>query len=244
MGLMSPPFAAEADRIRREYAHREHTLPPGFYAVTKPANLFADQQRTRRLLQLLRDERLLPLEGRAILDIGCGDGWQLVQFERWGARAEQLAGIDLIPSRVDRAAARFAGCAHHEAPQLQVGDASDLPWSADCFDVVHQSTVFSSILDVSMRQAVAREIVRVLKPGGILIWYDLFVDNPANPAVRGIGAHDIRALFPTCAVRLQRATLAPPLSRRCVPMTWLGSRRREQFGLLNTHYLGLIRKPL
>ncbi len=244
MGVTSPPITPEAERIRHEYARREQILPPGFYAVTKPANLFADQQRTRRLLQLLRDERLLPLDGRAILDIGCGDGWQLAQFERWGARAEQLAGIDLIPSRVERAAMRFAGPAHHEAPQLRVGDASDLPWPAECFDLAHQSTVFSSILDVSMKQAVAREIVRVLKPGGVLIWYDFFVDNPANPAVRGIGAHEIRALFPTCAVRLQRATLAPPLARRCVPMTWLGSLLLEQIGLLNTHYLGLIRKPL
>ena len=194
-------------------------------------------------MRLLRQEKLLPLDRLEILDVGCGDGWQLLQFEHWGARPEKLAGIDLIQARVNRACARFAGCAPGAGPPLQVGDASNLPWPSASFDVTYQGTVFSSVLDPDMKRAMAREIVRVLRPGGTLIWYDFFFDNPANPAVRGIGAREIRALFPDCAVRLQRVTLAPPLARRLVPVTWIGSVLLERMALLNTHYLGVIRKP-
>lgn len=237
------PALTEADRIRHEYARRARRIPADFYALTRPANLFAEQQKTHRLLQLLRNEALLPLERLEILDVGCGDGWQLLQFEHWGARPEKLAGIDLIQSRVNHACARFAGCGPGAGPRLQVGDASNLPWPSASFDVTYQGTVFSSVLDSGMKRAMAREIVRVLRPGGTLIWYDFLFDNPANQAVRGIGAHEIRALFPDCSVRLKRITLAPPVARRLVPITWIGSALLERMTLLNTHYLGVIRKP-
>jgi ubiquinone/menaquinone biosynthesis C-methylase UbiE len=227
----------EAERIRVEYDRRARALPQDFYALTRPANLFADQQKTRALLQALSREQLLPLAGRRILDVGCGDGQQLLQFESWGARAGDLAGIELIQSRFDRAAARLAG-----GPDVRVGDASALPWPDASFDLVHQSTVFTSILDAGMKRAIAGEILRVLKPGGVLIWYDFFVNNPANPAVRGIGAGEIRSLFPRCDIRLTRTTLAPPIARRLVPLTWMGALALERLSVLNTHYLGVIRR--
>jgi ubiquinone/menaquinone biosynthesis C-methylase UbiE len=232
----------EVDRIRAEYDRRERALPDDFYALTRPANLFAEQQRTRWLLHAIACERLLPLTGRRILDIGFGDGYQLLQFETWGARAEDLAGIELIQSRLQRATARFAAPTHGNGPQLRLGDASALPWPASTFDVAHQSTVFTSILDPRMKQTIAGEIMRVLKPGGVLLWYDFLVDNPANASVRGIGAAEIRSLFPGCDVRLKRITLAPPIARRVVPLTWLGSLLLERLVVLNTHYLGVIRK--
>jgi ubiquinone/menaquinone biosynthesis C-methylase UbiE len=234
----------EADRIRAEYDRRDRMLPPDFYALTRPANLFADQQKTRWLLQLLTREGLLPLTGKKVLDIGCGDGQQLLQFESWGAKPEDLAGIELMQSRIDRAAARFAAPAHGAGPQLRLGDASALPWPSATFDLAHQGTVFTSVLDGAMKRSIANDIIRVLKPGGVLIWYDFFVNNPANPSVKGISAGEVRSLFPGCVVRLKRITLAPPIARRLVPMTWLGSLLLERLAVLNTHYLGVIRKRL
>jgi hypothetical protein len=37
-------------------------------------------------------------------------------------------------------------------------------------------------------------------------------------------------------------TLAPPIGRRSVPVSWIGSLLLEKLTVLNTHYLGLIRK--
>jgi hypothetical protein len=76
----------------------------------------------------------------------------------------------------------------------------------------------------------------------VLIWYDFLFNNPKNPHVRGIGAREIRSLFPGCAVTLKRITLAPPIARRLVPITWIGSLILERLFIFNTHYLGIIRK--
>ena len=36
-----------------------------------------------------------------------------------------------------------------------------------------------------MKQAVAEEMLRVLKPQGLILWYDYHVNNPWNKDVRG-----------------------------------------------------------
>jgi hypothetical protein len=117
-----------------------------------------------------------------------------------------------------------------------------MPWPDTAFDIIHQSTVFTSLLDQGTKKAVATEMLRVLKPKGVILWYDFFYNNPKNPHVRGVGAQEIRALFPGCSVRLKKITLAPPIARRLVPFTWIGALLLEKIALLNTHYLGIIRK--
>ncbi len=236
---------AEADRIRAEYERRGQVVPADFYSLIRPANLFAYQQRNRFLLRLLDREGLIPLQEKSILDVGCGEGQHLLDLESWGARRAHLAGIDLVETRLTRARARLGHRTDGalDSPDLRLGDASKLPWPNEAFDMVHQNTVFTSILDSEMRRAVASEIVRVLKPGGALIWYDFCFNNPQNTNVRGIGAREIRSLFPACTVRLSRITLAPPIARRLVPVTWIGSLVLEKLRALNTHYLAFIRKP-
>ena len=103
--------------------------------------------------------------------------------------------------------------------------------------------MFTSILDAEMKRRVGAEVVRILKPGGVLIWYDFLFDNPLNPNVRGIGASEIRSLFPGCVIRLRRTTLAPPIARHLVPVSWTASLLLEKLGIFNAYYLAVIRKP-
>lgn len=235
--------AQEVDRIRAEYADRERRLPGDPYAIGLPHNLFWRQQKSRLLIKLLSEEGVPRLAGHAVLDVGCGDGHQLLEFLSWGANRSDLAGIDLLETRVARAQAQLGSReVGGSAPDLRVGDASHLPWPAATFDIVHQGTVFTSILDEEMRRGVAREMLRVLKPNGIVVWYDFLYNNPKNPQVRGVGEREIRTLFPGCRVRLQKLTLAPPIARRTVRLSWIGSLLLEKLGILNTHYLGIIRK--
>lgn len=226
---------SEADRIREEYRRRGREIPEGFYDLDRPANLFLRQGQERALLRALREERLIPLAG-PVLEVGCGSGNWLEMLERFGARRGDLHGIDLDPERVARAAGRFPGA------DLRAGDASRLPWEDRRFGLVFQGTVFSSILDPDMRQQVATEMLRVLAPGGAVVWYDFFVDNPSNPNVRGVRRGEIGELFPGCRVRLRRATLAPPLARRVVPVSWTLAALLEALRVLDTHYLGVIRR--
>lgn len=157
---------------------------------------------------------------------------QLVQL---GARPENLCGLDLLPREIERARAVTPHI------PLALGSGHLLPYADASFDIITQFTVFSSILDRAVREQTAREILRVLKPDGVFIWYD-FIWNPVNRDTRGVGAREIRSLFPGAAVRLRRVSLAPPLYRRLAGRSWLACYLLDRIPLLRTHYLGVIRK--
>jgi len=52
---------------------------------------------------------------------------------------------------------------------FRYGEASCIPFEEESFDIVMQFTVFTSILDEYMKKSIAREMLRVLKPDGIIL---------------------------------------------------------------------------
>ncbi len=226
----------ESERILREYERRRREIPADFYALSRPANLFNHQGQQRALRAALAQNELFPLDSRRVLDVGCGHGQWLSHFEALGGLRENFSAIELDAERAAAAQERFP------TGDIRIGDAAQLPWDDSSFDIVTQSTVFTSILDAPIRAAVAAEMLRVLKPSGVIVWYDFLFNNPRNRNVRGVGRREIHQLYPGCSIHLNRVTLAPPLARRIVPWSWPLARLMEQLGLLNTHYLGTIRK--
>jgi hypothetical protein len=97
--------------------------------------------------------------------------------------------------------------------KVLVGDASELDLGNDIFDVVMQSTVFTSILDDSFQQKLANRMWAMVKPGGGILWYDYIYNNPKNKDVRGVPVKRIRDLFPHGDIKVWRLTLAPPIAR-------------------------------
>lgn len=225
----------ELERIRAEYARRSREVPDGFYAFSTPANLFLRQGQERGLLEVLREGGYVPLTDRRVLDLGCGHGTWLTTFRSLGAQEPNLAGIDLDPARIEQTKV------DHPRADLRAGSATALPWPDASFDLVWQSTVFTSILDEGVQRAIAAEMRRVLKPGGAIVWLDFVVNNPRNRQVRGVSVKQMKALFPGCDVTLRKVTLAPPLARRVVPLSWTLAFLLEQLRVLNTHAVALIR---
>jgi ubiquinone/menaquinone biosynthesis C-methylase UbiE len=201
-----------------------------------PAYRFMRQERERRTLALLARELSAPISTLRILDVGCGTGNWLMDVVRWGAAPENVFGVELLADRV-ATARRLA------APGVTVtqGDISMLAHPDASFDVVIQSTVFSSILDEARRRRTATEMRRVVRPNGIIVWYDFHVDNPRNTDVRGVPQPEIRALFPGCAIRMERITLAPPISRAVAPFSTHGCELLSLLPFLRTHTLAAIR---
>jgi len=224
---------AEILRIRAEYDRRSREIPRDFYSWGRLPNYFLDTQLIRDCIVELSREGMFPLENRSVADIGCGSGRWLLEFAQW--EALDLHGIELDEVRLRRAKDRLPFA------DLQVGDARRLPWNSGSFDLVSHFTLFSSILNEGVKRQIAAEMLRVLKPDGIILWFDFRVNNPRNPGVRGIPAGEIQALFPGCSVRLRRATLAPPISRLVVPKSWIAAAILEKIPFLRTHYLGIIR---
>ena len=123
-----------------------------------------------RRLDLIR--HYAPLEGRTILDVGCGVGMYLKAFRRF---SHDLHGVDVDGEKLAEAG--------RELPNLCVSVAETLPYSDGVFDLVLSHEVIEHVTDD--RQALA-EAVRVLKrpapgdgrPGGRLV---VFAPNRLYP---------------------------------------------------------------
>jgi ubiquinone/menaquinone biosynthesis C-methylase UbiE len=231
------PFTAETQRIVAAYERRKRTVPPDRYSVFNPENTLSSQELEREILALLIRENFCPLAEKLILEVGCGTGAWLRNFIKWGALPNHLVGIDLLAERIEKARMLCP-----RGVRLECANAAKLAFTDNSFDLVLQSTVFTSILDRSLQRAVATEMLRVLKPDGLIIWYDFHWNNPRNPDVRGIREQEVRDLFCGCQVRLRRVTLAPPLGRIIARHSALLYMLLSRSKVFCTHYLALIRR--
>lgn len=212
----------------------DHRAGLDVHSLTYPGQLFIIQQRQRALIRLLRRTGFAQLAEQRILEVGCGAGGVLREWLWLGARPARLHGVELLDWRL-----REARAATPHLPLLNA-DAQHLPYADNSFDIVAQFTVFSSILADEVRRQVAAEMRRVLRPSGLIIWYDFWL-NPRNRQTRGLRPHEVRQLFPDCRCDFQRITLAPPITRRLAPHSWLGCYLLEQARIFNTHFLAAIR---
>lgn len=193
----------EVSRIKESYDRRRAHYDPcsGWVYQTR-------LELERALIETLRRARVLPLQPRNLLEVGCGSGNNLLQFLRLGVEPERLVGCELIEQRAAEARRRVPA-----ATRILCGDAAQLDFGHETFDVVYQSLVFSSILDAAFQQQLATRIWSIVRPGGGVLWYDFTFDNPRNPDVAGVPLARVRQLFPQARIQARRVTLAPPLSR-------------------------------
>jgi ubiquinone/menaquinone biosynthesis C-methylase UbiE len=115
--------------------------------------------------------------GRSVLDIGCGSGMNSALLAFRGAR---VTGIDISPSLVELAVqrARINGIA--ERTRFLVTSAHDLPFPDRSFDLVVGIAILHH-LDVPL---VARETLRILKPGGRAVFQEPVRNSALVRAIR------------------------------------------------------------
>ncbi len=104
------------------------------------------------------------LQGRRVLDVGCGLGLYVHRFMELGAQAH---GIEIDSER--------AHAALQVSPHIREGSAEELPYPDESFEVVFSNEVLEHVED---DERAISEAVRVLVPGGHLI---LFVPNRLYP---------------------------------------------------------------
>jgi len=226
----------ETDRIIDYYKFRDSYGKEKLYSLLNTSSLFHYHSRERKILETIKAYGIGDLSCKQILEVGCGTGWILRDFIKYGAKPENCFGIDLLPGRIETA--------RKLSPNIdfRCANAESLPYESDFFDIILSFTVFTSILDKNMRQNIAKSMLNVLKPEGIILWYDYHVNNPSNPNVRGVKKKEIYKLFPDCKIYLKRTTLAPPIARALAPYSIILCQILEKIPLLCTHYLGLIKK--
>ena len=138
-------------------------------------------------------------EGLDVLDLGCGDGTTAIPEAMLGAN---VLGVDIAENLVaaGNARARDLGLSNI---RFQVGDASQLSELADdSFDLV--VSIFGAMF--APRPAdVAREVVRVTRPGGRIVMGNWIPNDPTLVAQ---------------ILRISAAYSPPPPEGFVSPMTW------------------------
>lgn len=177
------------------------------HSILQPGNLLMVQERERLLARLLREGGFDALDGLRAFEAGCSTGYNLRLLVQWGARPGDLAGIDLDPAAAEYVRSRSPGIRTH------TGSAERIPEPDERFDLSLAFTLFSSVPDEDASRAIAAELFRITRAGGLILVYDMRRRNPRNRTVHPVAPEDVRRWFPKCPMRVQPLTLVPPLAR-------------------------------
>jgi ubiquinone/menaquinone biosynthesis C-methylase UbiE len=105
------------------------------------------------------EEQSQKLRGKKLLEVGCGMGYDSLEFIRRGVR---VTAIDLTPNAIEFARRHFE-VVGAQADEVRQGNALALPFEDNTFDAVWSNGVLHATGDT--RKAIS-EVRRVLKPGG------------------------------------------------------------------------------
>jgi ubiquinone/menaquinone biosynthesis C-methylase UbiE len=145
-----------------------------------------------------------------VLDLGCGDGTTAVPLALLGA---EVVGIDIARNLVDAGNKRAAQAGLNQL-KFQEGDASNLQGIEDhSFDLT--LSVFGTMFAPKPFD-VAREMVRVTKPGGRIVMGNWIPNDPT---------------FVAQLLKISSSFTPPPPEGFVSPMTWgLDTHILERFG--------------
>jgi ubiquinone/menaquinone biosynthesis C-methylase UbiE len=148
---------------RSKAADHAGEFGPEAYTIWRSSSLGTiTEDIERRLILRLAGE----LNGRAVLDVGCGDG--ALTLVCWQNGASRVVGCDIDPRMIACAVARATQ--HKATVTYAVSRAETLPFPDRSFDLVTAIAVLAFVPEPGLALG---EIARVLRPGGRLIIGDL-----------------------------------------------------------------------
>lgn len=228
--------ANEIIRVKKYYSQRieEHKGHLSNWLI--PGPLYMMQRKEQETLKLLKKLGISEFSEKSLLEVGCGNGSWISRWTNLGIPLSSLYGIDIMEQYVETSKTLTSFPSN-----MKVSSVTDLSFTDEFFDIISQSTVFTSILDPQARKEAATELLRVLKKGGSIFWYDFRYPSP-NPNVRKIDKKELMDLFPNCEIHLTSLTLLPPLVRKLAPFSFTLCRLLEKIPFLRSHYLAIIKK--
>jgi ubiquinone/menaquinone biosynthesis C-methylase UbiE len=119
--------------------------------------------------------------GAAVLDFGCGAGFDLFVASKLVGNGGSVCGIDLTEDMVVRARENLmlAGIPNFEIKQV---DSETIPYADHSFDVV----ISNGVINLSANKETSfKEIYRVLKPGGRLQFADVVQEKELPASLAG-----------------------------------------------------------
>jgi 2-polyprenyl-3-methyl-5-hydroxy-6-metoxy-1,4-benzoquinol methylase len=121
--------------------------------------------------EFLREIKELNLQGKTLLEIGCGTGAYVVQFAHLGAK---VVAFDLSSSAIEVGIERARYYGLEDRITYNCTSAESMDYPDETFDVI----VGSYILHHIEVEAAAKNIYRMLKPGGVAIFLEWVAWGP------------------------------------------------------------------
>ncbi len=112
----------------------------------------------------------------SVLEVACGTGRATVEIASRIGEKGRFCAIDLSEKMLQRAKNKLRKRNLLDRVDLRLGDARQLGFDGDLFDVVYNAYMFS-LIDTPEIPEVLAEFKRVLKPGGRLVLIDMSKDK-------------------------------------------------------------------
>lgn len=230
--------SGESEKVIKRYEEydRPGSLARTIWTIYNPINHYYMVSRERHLVSLIK-KHSLDVGAMKILDVGCGNGGTLRDFLRYGAEPSNLHGVDLSRSRIESARGMLPS-----AVTLSAGDGERLAYPEAHFDAVILHVVLSSVLDDASRRKIASEVSRVLRPGGVVFYYDCFDRSMSSDRFRYVSRGELSGLFPGFSFDLRTTILRYEIGFRVAKFSWLACELLDMARIFNTYYIGLLTK--
>ncbi len=243
------------------FLHLRSQLPPAgdhFDAIANAYDVQIPEARRRALVArktgLMRDCLERHGIGRRGVDVGCGQGWYVGSMREQGF---EVTGFDLAAGQVNRAA-------HHlrDASLVRIGSALAIPVADATVDFAYTINVLHHLPSVEDQRRAFVELLRVIKPGGLVFLHEINTTNVLFrfymgyifPSLNCIDEGLERWLLPdrlstytdTPVVEIVYFTFFPDfmpesIVTRLAPFErWLERSRLRRY---SAHYMAVLRKP-
>ena len=151
----------EIEEIKKRYEARKKNMDQSKYD-SKNYYINSIVREREILYKQIITNHFNQLNTLKMLEIGAGNGGNINAFRNFGIPANQIVANELLKDRIEILKLNYPESTTIEGNALDINEDYK-------FDIVFQSTVFTSILDDEFKKKLAKKMLDFTKPNGIVL---------------------------------------------------------------------------